>query len=435
MDDYEYDSYKTRAQFFNATGRTLDGLMGLLFRKELQVQVDEEVARFLLNVDGKGLTLHQFVEKCLKEKLITNWGGVLLDMPNLESDNLSVKKTEEDSLYAYMTLYNAEDIINWRYETVGRNRILQYVIFKEKTEFKTKSDYKTQYKNCYRVCELIDGVYTQSLYDEKLSLISSVAPTDINGKTFEQIPFYFLSNEEEPIEDSVIDNLAYLNLSHYRKSADLENGAHFTGVPTAYATGASPSVKIVNGEEVAEDLYLGGTKVIYFPQGGSLHYLEFSGQGCNLLKSMMADDEQRMAILGARIISNEKKGVESAETARIHRASENSVLAKIATNLSIKFTKIVKDYLVWCTGKEDLDVNIKINTDYDLGRMTPAEITAIVSLWQSGGIAKRDMFDILKEGEVIHNARDYDEMQSEIDEEQMAKMATAMQMQQQMQGE
>ena len=65
--------------------------------------------------------------------------------------------------------------------------------------------------------------------------------------------------------------------------------------------------------------------------------------------------------------------------------------------------------------------------------MNAQEITALVALWQNGGIAKRDLFDNLKEGEILSADRDYDEMNAEIDEEQQAKMNNAMQMQAQMQ--
>lgn len=55
--------------------------------------------------------------------------------------------------------------------------------------------------------------------------------------------------------------------------------------------------------------------------------------------------------------------------------------------------------------------------------MNSQQIAALVSLWQNGGIAKRDLFDNLKDGEILSAERDFDEMNAEIDEEQMAKSA------------
>lgn len=422
MDEDDYKGYITRAQFFNASGRTLDGLCGMIGRKPVMYTVPKGMEEYLDNVDGKGHSLNQFVNSCCKDFMITNWGGVLVDMPSSENV-VSQKDFEDNEMYAYMTYYRAESIINWRWTVTGRRQSLKYLIFKEKVDVET-STYTTEEKYYYRVCEIDDtGYYKQTLYNDNNEILSQVYPSSKKGK-FRFIPFYFLSVAEEPSEP-LLNDLVNVNLSHYRKSADQENGAHWTGVPTPWAQGVEPQVEVIDGEEVAKPLKLGGARVLFMPMGASLNYLEFGGQGCQTLRQMMIDDEDRMAILGARIISQEKKGVEAAETAKIHRAGENSVLAEIAVNLSEVFKKLLKIYLEWSTGSEiaDDELDVSLNTDYDVATMSSSEITALVSLWQQGGIAKRDLFDNLKEGEIIAANRDFDEMNSEIDEEQQARMA------------
>ena len=152
-------------------------------------------------------------------------------------------------------------------------------------------------------------------------------------------------------------------------------------------------------------------------------YLEFSGSGLSQLATAMDKDEERMAILGARIIAQQKKGVEAAETAKIHNAAENSVLASFANNMSAIFTKMLKIYLEWSKGVElsDDDVSVQINTDYDVSTMSAQELTVLVSLWQTGGIAKSDLFKNLKEREIISADRKLDEMNAEIEEEQKSQ--------------
>lgn len=420
MDDEDYKSYLMRAQFFNASGRTLDGLSGMINRKETITQVPKGMEQLLNNVDGKGHSLTQFIASSARDVMITGWGGVLVDMPKAENI-VSQRDFEESNLYAYMTFYKAESIINWRWQTVGRRQSLKYVVFRELVEVDT-AEYETDTRFYYRVCEIDeDGYYKQTLYNENQQVVEESYPSGKNGR-FTSIPFYFLSNKDEP-DEPMLNDLINVNLSHYRKSADYENGLHWTGVPTPWSQGADVETHIVNGEEVAEPLKLGGSVVLNLPSGASLQYLEFSGSGCSQLAQAMQNDEERMAILGARIISAEKKGVEAAETARIHRAGENSVLAEFAINLSIIFTKLLRIYLEWSTGTDiaDEDISVSINTDYDVSTMNSQQITALVSLWQNGGIAKRDLFDNLKEGEILSANRDFDEMNSEIDEEQQAK--------------
>ena len=417
MDDDDYRGYKDRAQFFNAAGRTLDGLSGMMNRKPPMVTVPEGLEKYLENVDGKGHSLNQFVNFCIRENLITNWGGILVDAPKMDGV-VSQAEFERKNLQAYLTYYPAESVINWHFNTDGRQQYIDYVIFKETVEERT-SNYATETKVYHRVCEIDEeGYYKQTLYDDKDEILSEVYPQNQNGR-YRQIPFFFLSPSGVP-DVPLLNDLINVNLSHYRKSADYENGLHWTGIPTPWVQGVD--VDEVNGK-ASEPLKLGGCTALYLPSGASMHYLEFSGSGCSQLAAAMKADEDRMAILGARIISQERNGVEAAETAKIHRAGENSVLAEIAINLSIVFRKLLKIYLDWTVGKDipQKDIDVQINTDYDVSTMSPAELTALVSLWQSGGISKRDLFRNLKDGEIIASDRDFDEMNTEIDEEQMAR--------------
>lgn len=421
MDDNDYRGYLMRAQFFNAAGRTLDGLSGMINRKPALVTVPEGYEKYIENVDGKDHSLVQFCSESVKDLLTTGWGGVLVDMPKM--DNVRSQKDFEDSnLFAYMTYYKAESIINWHWSSSGRKQYLDFVVFREKTET-IKKDFTVEVKYNYRLCKIdADGYYKQILYNDRDEVIEESEPRMKNGR-FRYIPFFFLASSDNPTEP-ILEDLINVNLSHYRKSADYENGLHWTGVPTPWTQGADVGTVFVNGREVAaEPLKLGGSVVQNLPAGASMQYLEFGGSGCAQLANAMAADEDRMAILGARIISQERNGVEAAETARIHRAGENSILSDIANNLSIIFSKILKIYLEWSSGNEvpDDKHSVQFNTDYDVSMMPASDLVAYVSAWQAGAISKKTMFRNLKEGEIISPEKSFDDEQAEIDEEQQSR--------------
>lgn len=425
MDADDYKLYKQRAQFFNAGGRTLDGLAGMLNRKPCIVIVPKGMEKYLDNVDGKGHTLDQFVYMVCKDVLTTGWGGILVDMPKVEGV-VSQDDFDKQGLYAYMVYYKAESITKYRWETKGRFNSLKYVIMKEPTLVQKEGTYEEELKDFYRIIEIDEnGNYRQTLYNDKLKIVSQVNPKSKNGE-FKEIPFLFMSPNTEP-EEPILADLINVNLSHFRKSADYENGLHWTGVPTPYTRGYTPPTKYneqTGEEEATSPMKLGGTQFLYFPIGTEqVGYLEFSGSGLNQLSQAMQNDEERMAILGARIIAQQKKGVEAAETAKIHNSAENSVLASFANDMSKVFSKLLKIYLEWTTGKNipQEQVSVQINTDYDVSSMSPAELTALVSLWQTGGIAKSDLFRNLKEGEILDASRDFDEMNAEIEEEQVSR--------------
>lgn len=421
MKQSDYDSYVKRAEFYPATGRTHENLKGFLLMKKIQKICPEEMLDYLNNVDGHGTNLDEFAGKIIDDCLITNWGGILVDAP--EGKGESIAQAELEGLFPYLSYYPAEQIINVDYTTKNRNKILSLVVLKETTQKTTKDRFVKEKVTQYRVLEIDEktGYYKQTLYDDKEKLVSEIVPLKA-GKPMTDIPFYFLPNEKPQIP--MLKNLADINIAHYRKSADLENGAHWTGVPTPYCLGWQPDTTKIDddGNEVpADPICLGGSEFIFFPDGRQVSYLEFTGQGCNLLREMMNDDEDRMAKLGARIIATETKGVESVETAKIHRAGENSILSTFANKISDVLTKAVRTYLEWTVAREiPEDLYIRINTDYNVEGIEPAKLTALVSLWQSGGISKRTLFSNLQEGEVIDSDKTFEDEQEEIDEEGVA---------------
>lgn len=425
MEKNDYAAYLQRAEFFNATGRTLDGIHGLMFMKPVNIEVPENMMQYLLNVDGRGTNIHQFIANSAYYALRDGFGSVLIDAPN--ADNIKTKKeAEENGILPYLTYFEAKDMFNWHYGEIGRNRTLDKACLHECIEVQNCDDYTYILRDRYKQLSLEEGSYHVRVHNHEGAVIADYEPKK-SGRTFNRIQLYTMPSMEP--EKPLLIDLVNLNLAWYRKSADLENGAHWTGVPTPYVLGYEPEIEYdENGNEKSrKPIYLGGSTMLTFPQGvTNIGYLEFAGSGLTQLQNMMASDEERMAILGARIISAERKGVEAAETARIHRAGENSVIATFANNLSAIFKNILVSYLGWCS-ESDInpdDVSVHINTDYDVSQMDSGRLTALVSLWQSGGISKKILFNNFKEGEVIPSEYTFDAMEDEIAEEKESSLMT-----------
>lgn len=430
METEQYQSYKARAEFFNATGRTLEGLHGMLFAKKPIINIDKKYEDFLENVDGEGNSLNNFVSDCTYSTLMLGYGGVLVDAPQSEGIR-SKKEAEINNIVPFMTFYKAQDIFDVRSRVVGRQRVLSFVKLREyKEEQSETNEFLVEKKEVYRVLSLDEnGNYFQRVFNEQSQLESTFYPTK-NGQYLKEIPFFPLPSQRAT--KPILLDLVNVNLAWYRKSADLENGAHWTGVPTPYVIGYEPETKYdKEGKEIpAKPIELGGSTMIAFPSSVTqVNYLEFNGAGLSQLANLMEQDEERMAILGAKIISNEKKGVESAKAAEIHNSGARSVLAKFANNVSTILTKALSLYLSWTTETDVKDVSFSLNTDFDLSQMDPSLITALVSLWQSGGISKKILFSSLKQGEIVSSEISFEEMQTEIEEEQETNLQKRIEMQ------
>ena len=84
--DDEYAAYKSRASFFNATGRTSDAFVGLIFRREPTVKIPERVSGvagalrvFAEDVDLLGTSLYTYSKNIVNEVLTVGRAGTLVD--------------------------------------------------------------------------------------------------------------------------------------------------------------------------------------------------------------------------------------------------------------------------------------------------------------------------------------------------------------------
>ena len=409
MDKEEYkNGYLKRAEFFPATSRTHEGLIGLANAKKMMRTIPENFEDYLENVDGEGTTLDDFALHIFSDVIQTNYGGILVDAPS--TNEISINEAEKMGLYPYMTFYPAEAIINVQTKTVNRNKIVTMVVLQETNNVPLPDDrFTVQPVTVYRVLELDkNGLYRQQIYNQQEELVNTVYPLK-KGKYMDYIPFYFTPDRTPSLP--MLENLAETNLAWYRKSADLENGLHWTGVPTPYSLGH-------NYQEGDEVIKLGGTQFVYFPADVTqVGYLEFGGAGLSSLQEAMTNDENRMAMLGASILATDKRGVESYETTKMRKAGEDSVLATFCNRISSAVSKAVKDFLEWTIGQDINDeVSVHINTDYDLNEMDASRLTSLISAWQTGGISKQTLFNNLKKGEIIDAEKTFEQEQEEIDE-------------------
>jgi hypothetical protein len=395
QNDAEYRAYVKRALYYNATGRTLDGLTGMLFLKPPKVEYPAAMQGIIDDVTMTGLSLHQFSEMVTDDIVTVGRCGVLVDFPPITNASTMAEMTQLGAR-PYATKYDADCIINWKTKRVNNVQMLSMVVLKESAQI-AKDEYESESVTRYRVLD-IETVYRQRVFEEDKhgnikQVIDDIYPLK-NGKTLSFIPFEFIGvRDNSPCVDKPpLLDLVDVNLSHYCTSADLEHGRHFTGLPTPVVCG----VQLESGQSLS----IGSAKAWVFPDPkASATFLEFTGQGLGELREAMREKESMMATLGARMLAPERKGIESAQTASIHRAGENSVLASISQSISISLTHILEWLRDWSniTG----EVGVELNRDFVPPTMTAQDLTALVQSWQAGAISFDTLFLNLKANDII----------------------------------
>ena len=184
---------------------------------------------------------------------------------------------------------------------------------------------------------------------------SQSTPQMSTGEVLEYIPFYPITPFgvnfhifKPPLID-VVD----LNLSHYRTSADLEHGRHFTALPTP----------VISGVQTDAPIHIGSTKALVLSnEGAKAYYLEFTGQGLGTLERGMVDKRAQMSDFAARLMDPSTKGSEALETVQLRYSSDAAKLVDVLEAVESGLNSAYNEIRRW----KGLSGKVKIVLDRDL---------------------------------------------------------------------
>ena len=402
MEPDQFKNYVTRALYYEAVGRTVDGFVGAIVRKPPTINVPEALIPLIEDVTGDGLDIIEFTKLCCAETMLVGRCGLLVDF-------------DDDTQRPYIRLFQAEAIRNWSDNSI--------VLFEKVYEADAKDAFKTKAIDQYRQLSVEDGRYTVHLWRKKDADLhgsewlpyEETTPTN-RGRSLDAIPFFWLSNYggTSRIDKPPLLGLVNVALSHYRNSADLEHGRHFTGLPTLYVTGQSPE----------DGVAIGPTSVILCPDANSkVGYAEFSGQGLKSLEVALETKEQKMAALGAAVFTDQRSSVETAETARIRNSGETSLLMAVVSAVEKTLEQAFACAASWWSVTGEIDIDL--NRDFIDSKLDPQMMTALTAAYQAGTISLDTYLYNIQKAEMLPPNRTIDEEKEAIATAQAEKETAA----------
>jgi hypothetical protein len=418
--DTEYEAYKERAAFFNATARTADGYVGLIFRRVPFIKLPEAnsalgraLADFSNDADMLGTSLNQYAKNILTEVISVGRAGTLVDW---ESENES---------RVYVSTYAAENILNWRVERInGRNVPTLIVLYEPHGGIANDGDeFEAQTTEQIRVLRLVRSGEASACQVElwqpeakrdgrksdkvKWKLVETRTPLRL-GKPLPALPFVFHGPQHSrpDVDKLPLGDVIAVNLDHYRLNADYKHGVHFTALPTAWVSGFPKEGTLRIGSSTAW---------VSDQPGAKAGFLEFTGQGLMTFERAMDRDERLMALLGSRLLENNKKVGETAEAIELRQTGEHSILGNIALSVSNSLSQVLR-WAYWWNSTEDSPDDVsdekvvfELNTDFSDKGLTSQDLQAIVAAWQAGAISRDTMTELFRRGEVLPEGRSVEE--------------------------
>lgn len=377
--DEDYRAYKERALFFSITSKTVSALVGMALQRPPILVAPEEMNSY--GVDRNGAQLTELVSSAVSEVLLVSRYGLFMDMPT-------------DGGKPYLARYTSENIIDWM---VDRDGTLLMVLLQEKV-FERNSAGDNVEITQFRKLSLELGVYTVTIYNDQRVAVSVLQPT-IGVNTMTQIPFVLINPVgigwdifKPPMLD-IVD----INISHYRTSADLEHGRHFTGLPTPVVSGVDSSTVLKIGSQSAW---------ILPPADAKAYFLEFKGEGLKTLETAIQEKQSQLASLSARLMDNSHKGSEAVDAVKLRFMAETASLLMVVLAVEDGLTTAHK-LIALALGEDPSKVSVKLNREFLSSKLSAAEVVALTNVYIQGGMSVETYIYNLRRGDMLpHNLTD-----------------------------
>jgi hypothetical protein len=390
----KYTDYITRALFYNATGRTIAGLSGAIFQKTPSIDVTEDAVRDQIqDVTLTDEPLELFALNVTREYLTTGRVGILVDM----STELATTPRP------YWVLYEAENIVNWKFRNLGGDKELCLVVLKETVEEQDEEDeFCIEPKIQYRVLRLSDeGIYTQQVYTEIENQQETAPGLRPPEKEYEGGPILTPTRRGVPLDfipfslpwtvnaPPLLD-LVSVNLSHYRGSADLKHGLHYVALPTPWVSG--------EGTDSGKPLSIGSGTAWGLGKDGSAGMLEFTGKGLGAIRLELQDLQRMMASLGARLLEEAPHYAETALSVSMRHSSDYATLRMIAQVVEQQLSFALKTHCWWLSTEKlvaKMKAKIELNKVFFDASVTADELRALLMALQAQTISYKTFYERL----------------------------------------
>lgn len=396
----EYHKFRDRAVFVNATGVTAEAMVGLIFRKPPMMDLPASLKIFEKDADLQGRGLIAYARRIVSEVASVGRAGTLIEWSETEKR-------------PFFCCYQAEKIINWQCKRMiapggsEGTMILSLLVLEERADVFGDDEFAPVPVEQWRVLRCDGQKTTATVYRRdpdnpgKFLLVEAERQLVRRGQPLTAIPFVF-HNADEPgpqIGKVPLADLAHVNISHYRTSADNENGLHLCGIPTPYffGTGADENEELTLGSNAA------WTSTDSTAKAG---FVEFTGQGLSAIRESLTAKQAEMAALGARMIEPRKADAESYDTVALRASSAASMLSRIG----LLTTEGLAAALGWAeywinqaaTPQDAAEgIGFALNADFVSAAMTSEMLTALIAARQANLISTETFFFNLQRGELF----------------------------------
>ena len=409
-EDYEaYLSRVNRSVFSPYTQRLIRAATGLILRKPISITgAPYWTEEFAKDVDGCGSDLDEYARRLILCSLTYGHSHTLVDYP-APTSAVSLAEERLQNRRPYWIEIDPTNIYGWRLDREVNYGNLIQVRIAEKAVVPT-GEFGERVYDQVRVIE--PGKYRiyrkkeaeKALYTTQDSTYSGDFSSPANANDYELIESGEYSLGEIPLitvysgkTDTLTSkppmlDIAYLNLTHFQRQADLIHSLHVA---------SQPMLVLEGWDDQTKDMAISVNYAMATQPGNKVYYVEPAASAFEAQAAEIQELQLQMATLGISTLSQQKFVAESADARRLDRVDTNSMLSMVSLELEQKLQKAF-NLSAQYVGLEPPE--IKISRDFDIERLIGQDVTALTSLFDQNVIDRDEFRQILVQGEVLPTA-------------------------------
>ena len=415
-EDYTaYLARVNRAVFSPFTQRLVRAAAGLILRKPISLVGDPYWTEvFAKDVDGCGSDLDEYARRLLICSLTYGQAHTLVDFP-APTEARSLAEERDLNRRPYWIEIDPANVYGWRLDREVNYGNLVQVRIKEKAvvpdgDFgeKVYDQIRVIEPGRYRVFRQVEsakamaGGFPYPNAFDATDATSDYELVESGDYSLGQIPLVttYSGKIDTLTSKPPLLDIAYLNLAHFQRQADLIHSLHI----------ASQPILVMEGwDDQTKDMAVSVNYAMATAPGNKIYYVEPAASAFEAQSAEIKELQMQMATLGISTLSQQKFVAESADARRLDRVDTNSMLSMVSLDIEQALQKsfnLAANYV----GIEPPEV--KLSRDFDIDRLIGQDITALTALFDQGVLGRDEFRQILVQGEVLSTATETEEPRS-----------------------
>ena len=403
---------KDRAVLTNFLRRTLNGLSGKPFSKEVELSEDmpKPLVDLVDDIDQQGNNLHVFARQFFESGLAYGLVHLLVDFPMMDDE--AVKTLEDEKKVGarpYFIKVEHHNIVAAYSEVINGVEILTHIRIRENAIVR---DGEFGEKEVQRIREIERGRFRIWQLSEDTDDWAVVRDWTIVSLDFIPLVTFYADRQGFMLSEPPLLDLAHLNVAHWQSASDQRTILTVARFPILAGTGLTEEE---GNKRIGPTEYLTASS-----ENAKWYYVEHEGKAIGAGRQDLIDLGHDMALMGLELLN--RPGNITATGKALDTAENNSALQQMVLRL-VDVMKTGFDFAAKWLKIEGPIGSVGIHVDFGLKVNEAADLQTLLDAREKRDLSQRAFLDELKRRGILLESFDLTTNNDELEQERLDMVA------------